>query len=339
MRFGFHVSIAGGFGKVLERAREIKCETIQMFSSNPRGWSIAKLDPDDVAKFRADMKDSGISPLFVHAPYLPNLAATGGEAKRSVKALVTQTERCKALGVPFIVVHTGKAMGADEATAISRIVKNVDSILAAAPEGVMFLLENTAGMGSEIGYRFEQLAEIIGKVKNRERVGVTLDTAHSFEAGYEYRTKAGIDATLREFDRYIGISRLHLLHLNDSKTEFGSRVDRHWHIGQGKLGKEGMGRIINHPLLKNMPAVMETPEHKKQMNLKNMKAARSLVRKDEVSNQRLEARSQKCSSTRPSPRRGEGERSEGEEAGLQKSKGARSKATRPTSREGMAGLS
>jgi deoxyribonuclease IV len=293
VRFGFHVSIAGGFGNVLERAREIECETIQFFSSNPRGWSIADLDPDDVAKFRSDMEDSGISPTFVHAPYIPNLAGAGAEGKRSVKALVTQVERCKALGVPFLVCHTGKAMGADEKTAIARIVKNVNSILAAAPEGVTFLLENTAGMGTEVGYKFEQLAEIIGKVKKRERVGITLDTAHSFEAGYEFRTKAGIDATLREFDRLVGISRLHLLHLNDSKTEFGSRVDRHWHIGEGKLGREGMGQIINHPLLKNMPAVMETPQHTEKMNLKNMRAARSLVRTDESRCQKLDARFQK----------------------------------------------
>jgi deoxyribonuclease IV len=285
--------MAGGFSNVLERAREVKCETIQMFSSNPRGWSIADLDPDDVAKFRSDMKGSGISPMFVHAPYIPNLAAAGAEGKRSVKALVTQVERCKALGVPFFVCHTGKAMGADEKTAIARIAKNVDSILAAAPEGVTFLLENTAGMGTEVGYRFEQLAEIIGKVKQRERVGVTLDTAHSFEAGYEYRTKAGIHATLREFDRLVGISRLHLLHLNDSKTEFGSRVDRHWHIGEGKLGKEGMGQIINHPLLKNMPAVMETPQHTKKMNLKNMRAAMALETTTEVRSRKVEVRRQK----------------------------------------------
>jgi len=286
VRFGFHVSIAGGFGNVLERAREVKCETIQFFSSNPRGWSIARLDPDDVAKFRADMKDSGISPMFVHAPYLPNLAAIGAEGRRVVKALVTQVERCKELGVPFLVTHTGKAMGADEATAISRIVKNVDSILAAAPEGVVFLLENTAGMGSEVGYRFEHLAGVISKVKERERVGVVLDTAHTFESGYEVRTKAGLDETLRQFDRLVGISRLHMLHLNDSKTDFGSRVDRHWHIGGGKIGREGMGQIINHPLLKNLPGIMETPQHTKRLNLKNMKAARSLVRTDEVRRQK-----------------------------------------------------
>jgi deoxyribonuclease-4 len=290
VRFGFHISIAGGFGKVLERAREVQCETMQMFSSNPRGWSVAGLDPEDVAKFRADMKDSGISPVFVHAPYLPNLAATGAQGQRVVKALVTQFERCRQLGVPFLVTHTGKAMGADEAAAIGHIVRNLDSILASAPEGVMLLLENTAGMGTEVGYRFEQLADIIARVKKREQVGVTLDTAHSFEAGYEYRTKAGIDATLREFDRLVGLSRLHLLHLNDSKTEFGSRVDRHWHIGEGKLGREGMGRIVNHPLLRNMPAVMETPRHTKRQDLKNLKAARSLVRTDEAGGQKAGAK-------------------------------------------------
>ncbi len=361
MRFGFHVSIAGGFGNVLERAREVQCETIQMFSSNPRGWSIANLDPDDVAKFRADMKDSGISPMFVHSPYLPNLAAIGAEGRRAVKALVTQVERCRELGVPFLVTHTGKAMGADEATAISRIVKNVDSILAAAPDGVMFLIENTAGMGTEVGYKFEQLADIIGKVKKRERVGVVLDTAHTFESGYEVRTKAGLDETLRQFDRLVGISRLHMLHLNDSKTDFGSRVDRHWHIGKGKIGKAGMREIVNHPLLRNLPAVMETPRDSAADDPRNLKAARSLVRKDEVRSQEsapsetrrrarfldssnslemtgprgesngAEVRSQKCSSPHPSPLRGEGW---GEEAGLQKPKGMRSKATRQTSREG-----
>ena len=278
VRFGFHVSIAGGFGNVLERAREVKCETIQMFSSNPRGWSVAELDPDDVAKFRSDMKDSGISPVYVHAPYLPNLAAAGTAGRRAVKALIAQLQRCEALGVTFLVSHTGKAVGADEGTAIARIAGNIDSILAAAPTDVMLLLENTAGMGTEVGYRFEHLADLIGKVRDRARVGVVLDTAHAFEAGYEMRSKAGLDQTLRDFDRLVGISRLHLLHLNDSKTEFGSRVDRHWHIGRGRIGRDGMAEIINHPLLRNMPSVMETPRQTRREDLRNLRAARGLVK-------------------------------------------------------------
>jgi deoxyribonuclease-4 len=283
--------MAGGFSNVRERAQAVECETMQMFSSNPRGWAATELDPEDVARFRADMKDSGVSPIFVHAPYLPNLAAgrdggrkTGDGARpvtvpagNSVKALVTQAERCAALGVRFLILHVGKALGAPLDKALAQVAKNMDAVLAAAPESVTLLLENTAGMGSEVGYRFEQVAAIISRVKQRERVGVVLDTAHAFEAGYEFRTKAGLDATLREFDKVIGISRLHLIHLNDSKTEFGSRVDRHWHIGEGKIGKEGMRAIVNHPLLKNLPAVMETPRDSVADDLRNLKTIRSLV--------------------------------------------------------------
>jgi len=285
--------MSGGFSKVLERARAVECETMQMFSSNPRGWGAAMLDAEDVARFRADMRDSGISPIFVHAPYLPNPAAAGADAKRSVKALVTQAGRCAALGVRFLILHVGKALGADEGKALARVAKNIDTVLVAAPESVTLLLENTAGMGSEVGYRFEQVAAIIGEVKERNRLGVVLDTAHAFAAGYEFRTKAGLDATLREFDRVVGISRLHLVHLNDSKTEFGSRVDRHWHIGEGKIGKEGMREIVNHPLLRNLPAVMETPRDSAADDLRNMRVVRSLVESNEVRSQNAEGRMQK----------------------------------------------
>jgi deoxyribonuclease IV len=270
--------MSGGFGQVRERAEAVECETMQMFCSNPRGWAVAELDADDVAQFRADMKGSDVSPIFVHAPYLPNPAATAAHAKRSIKALVTQAQRCAALGVRFLILHVGKALGADEEKALARVARNIDAVLATAPESVTLLLENTAGMGSEVGYQFEQIAAIIAQVKQRERVGVVLDTAHAFEAGYEFRTKVGLDVTLREFDRTVGISRLHLIHLNDSKTEFGSRVDRHWHIGEGKIGKEGMREIVNHPLLRNLPAVMETPRETPAEDLRNMKMVRSLVR-------------------------------------------------------------
>ena len=285
--------MAGGFSEVLARAREVQCQTMQVFSSNPRGWAAAELDADDVARFRADMKDSDISPIFVHAPYLPNPAAGGADAKRTVDALVTQAERCAALGVGFLILHMGKGLGAGAAAAVARIAKNVSAILVRAPESVMLLLENTAGMGSEVGYRFEQVAEVIGKVKQRDRVGVVLDTAHAFAAGYEFRTRAGLDATLREFDRRVGLSRLHLVHLNDSKSDFGSRVDRHWHIGEGKIGKDGMREIVNHPLLRNLPAVMETPRDSAADDLRNLSAVSSLVATTEVRSQRAEGRVQK----------------------------------------------
>ena len=269
--------MSGGFNKVLERARAVECETMQMFSSNPLGWAAAELDADDAAQFRAYMKGSGISPIFVHSPYLPNPAAAGVDATRSVKALIAQAERCAALGVRFLILHMGKGLGASEAKVIARTVKNVNSVLAHSSESVTLLLENTAGMGSEFGYRFEQVTAIICEVKQRDRVGVVVDTAHAFAAGYEFRTRAGLDATLREFDRLVGLSRLHLVHLNDSKVDSGSRVDRHWHIGEGKIGKEGMREIVNHPLLRNLPAVMETPRESAADDLRNLRAVRSLV--------------------------------------------------------------
>ncbi|MEO0080638.1 MAG: deoxyribonuclease IV [candidate division WOR-3 bacterium] len=278
MRFGFHISIAGGFRNVRKRAETVGCETLQMFSRNPRGWAAAELDEADVVQFRKDMEEAELEPLFVHAPYLPNLAAAErAVAKRSVAALVEDLKRCQLLGVEFLICHVGKALGTEEERAIELVAENVNRIFEAAPNRVKLLLENTAGMGSEVGYRFEQIGTIVKKIGDKDRVGVVLDTAHAFEAGYEWRTKTGIDETLRQFDRAIGLGRLYLLHLNDSKTEFGSRVDRHWHIGQGKIGPEGFRLIVNHPLLKGLPGIMETPRTGTADDLRNLKTIRSLV--------------------------------------------------------------
>ncbi len=280
MRFGFHVSIAGGFSRVRERAEKLGCETIQLFCSNPRGWAVAALDEEDVVQFRRDIRESDIAPVFVHAPYLPNLAATEpGYAERTVAALVQQLERCRVLGIEYFICHVGKAMGAPEDEALKQVARQVNRVLREAwGTSCKILLENTAGMGSEVGYRFGQMADIISRVEQGDRVGVVLDTAHAFEAGYDLRTKAGLDAALREFDRTIGLGRLHLVHLNDSKTELGSRVDRHWHIGRGRIGREGMKIIVNHPLLRGLPAVMETPRTTDADDRKNMRVVRHLTR-------------------------------------------------------------
>ncbi len=279
MRFGFHISIAGGFANVRQRAEELACDSIQLFTRSPRGWSATKLDDVDVAKFRKDMKESKISPVFAHAPYLPNLAATDTDLKkRSIETIADDLNRCAVLGIEFLVVHVGKAMGADEKTALKRVAENLNRIINLARNRVKILLENTAGMGSEIGYQFEQIAEIINQVEQQDRLGVTLDTAHSFEAGYDWRTRKAVDETLRRFDKTIGFGRLYLVHLNDSKTSFGSRVDRHWHIGKGEIGLAGFKEIVNHPLLKKLPGIMETPRTGIKDDLENMRTVRSLTR-------------------------------------------------------------
>ncbi len=277
MRFGFHVSIAGGLAKVRQRAEQTRCESVQFFTRSPRGWKARSLGKSEVAEFRQDMAGSGISPVFVHAPYLPNLAARGELGQRSVRALVSEARRCDRLGVRFLVVHFGRAGDQSEPKALESVARNVNRLLSLSPGSVMLLLENTAGMGSELGNRFLHLAEIIGRAVDSDRLGVVLDTAHLFQAGYELRTQSGLDATLREFDRVVGMGRLYLLHLNDSKTGFGSRVDRHWHIGKGRIGNTGFRFIVNHPLLRHLPGIMETPKDSYKDDLANLRRIRRLV--------------------------------------------------------------
>jgi deoxyribonuclease-4 len=271
------VSIAGGLAKVRQRAEQVRCESVQLFTRSPRGWKARRLARSEVAEFREDMAGSGISPVFVHAPYLPNLAARGGLGRRSVRALVSEAKRCERLGIRFLVVHFGRAGDQSEPKALETVARNVNRLLSLVPESVMLLLENTAGMGSELGNRFPHLAGIIDRAVDSDRVGVVLDTAHLFQAGYELRTRPGLDATLREFDRVVGMGRLYLLHLNDSKTGFGSRVDRHWHIGKGRIGSTGFRFIVNHPLLRHLPGIMETPKDSYKDDLANLRRIRRLV--------------------------------------------------------------
>jgi deoxyribonuclease-4 len=278
MRFGFHISITGGFKNVVERAKKKKCETIQLFSRNPRGWKYSYLDEEDVEEFKKDIKVSGLSPVFVHMPYLPNLAS--GEKslfRKSVDSLAVDLKRCEILDIPYLIMHVGRRMTLSEDKAMKKVATGINQSFDKVDNRIKLLLENTAGMGSEIGYNFMQLKEIIQLVENKNRMGIVLDTAHTFESGYNLSTKAGLDQMLKEFDQLIGLKRLHLLHLNDSKTELGSRVDRHWHIGEGKIGKAGFRNIVNHPLLKHLPGIMETPRITDKEDLKNMKIIRSLV--------------------------------------------------------------
>lgn len=278
MRFGFHISITGGFKTVVTKAKAKNCKTIQVFSRNPRGWQYGDLDQIDVEQFKQELKTSDISPVFVHMPYLPNLAS--GEKtlfRKSVDSLIADLRRCEILGAPYLIMHVGKRLTASETEAIKNVATGINQAFEKVANRVKLLLENTAGMGSEIGYNFTQLRAIIQLVENKNRIGVVLDTAHAFEAGYNLATKDGLTATLKEFDELIGLKRLHLLHLNDSKTELGSRIDRHWHIGEGKIGNAGFRNIVNHPLLKHLPGIMETPRMTDKEDLKNMKTILSLV--------------------------------------------------------------
>ena len=278
MRFGFHISIAGGFSKVVERAEVRGCETIQFFSRNPRGWRYGPLDKEEVGHFRSLLKPSALFPLFLHLPYLPNLASPDSNyRKRSIHSIVTDLKRAEQIGAPYVIIHVGHRMEASEDQALEAVSQGIDQAFERADNSVILLLENTAGQGTEIGYNFEHLRRILDGVHDRKRMGICLDTAHAFEAGYDLSRKEGIEQTLESFDRTIGLKRLHLLHLNDSKTPLGSRKDRHWHIGEGYLGKEGFRGLINHPSIRILPGIMETPRKDTVEDLKNMTVIRSLM--------------------------------------------------------------
>jgi deoxyribonuclease-4 len=181
------------------------------------------------------------------------------------------------LGAQYLIIHIGHRLESSEDEAIEAVSQGINQAFERAENPVILLMENTAGQGTEIGYKFEQINKIIEGVRAGQRIGVCLDTAHSFEAGYDLSNKEGIDRTLASFDKMIGLKRLHLLHLNDSKTPLGSRKDRHWHIGEGYIGLEGFRNIVNHPLLKHLPGIMETPRKDTVEDLKNIKVIRGLV--------------------------------------------------------------
>jgi len=278
MRFGFHISISGGFSKVVEKAKIRSCETIQFFSRNPRGWKYEPLDNNDVETFRTSIQSSGLFPLFLHLPYLPNVASKDSKFySRSIDSIVIELERAERLGVPYLIIHVGHRMQNSEDEAIEAVAQAINQAFDRVRNPIILLLENTAGQGTEIGYRFEQIKKIMDGVQEVEKVGVCLDTAHSFEAGYDLSKKDEIERTIESFDETVGLKRLHLFHLNDSKTPLGSRKDRHWHIGEGYIGLEGFQYLVNHPLLKHLPAIMETPRKDTVEDLKNMKVIRSLI--------------------------------------------------------------
>jgi deoxyribonuclease IV len=281
MRFGFHISIAGGFSRIVERAKARGCETIQLFSRNPRGWKYSSLGEKDVEEFRSSIMASGLFPIFLHLPYLPNIASPKSKFySRSIDGIAMDLERAQQLGAQYLIIHIGHRMESSEDQAIEAVSRGINQAFERVKNSVILLMENTAGQGTEIGYNFEQINKIIERVREKKRMGVCLDTAHAFEAGYDLSRKDGIEKTLESLDKAVGLKQLHLFHLNDSKTPLGSRKDRHWHIGEGYIGLEGFRFLINHPSLKHLPGIMETPRKDTVEDLKNMKVIRSLVEQE-----------------------------------------------------------
>lgn len=277
MRLGVHVSIAGGFPEAVVRAKQLSCTTMQIFSRSPRGGAAPKLVPEIVEQFHRERETADIRPLAVHGPYILNLASP--DARMWAWAASSYREeyaRDAQLHADYLVTHVGSHKGDGEDAGIARVAKAVSSALE-QPGRTMVLLENTAGSGQGLGYTFEHLAAIRKQVKQKDRVGVCLDTAHLFAAGYAIHTADGLEDTLDTFDRTVGLEHVKLIHLNDSKAPFQSHVDRHWHIGQGHIGLEAFRRIVTHPRLASVPFILETPKDTPQADPRNLKTVRELA--------------------------------------------------------------
>lgn len=250
--------------------------TIQLFSRNPRGWMYKTLDQKDITLFRKAIENEDISPIFVHMPYLPNLASSNPDLfRRSVAALTEDLQRSAIIGARYLISHIGSAD--DEERGIEQMVRAINQAFRKVRNKVTLLLENTAGSGHELGYTFDHIGKIIKGVSEGTRIGVAMDTAHAFEAGYDLKTAKGVEQTIDEFNAIIGLDKLHVIHLNDSKTKRGTHMDRHWHIGQGEIG-DGMRYILQHPALTNLPYIMETPRMNVKDDLMNLAAAESFLR-------------------------------------------------------------
>jgi deoxyribonuclease-4 len=256
VRIGLHTSIAGSYLNALESAKKLGANALQIFSASPRMWQVARvgIPVSDAKAFRARREALGLGPLVIHANYLVNLAATQPMLRtRSIQAFHEELVRGTVLGADYLVVHPGARGEASVESAIATIVEGVKQAVRRVPLGKMqILIENTAGMGTSVGSRLEEVAAIV-KGLREVNVGVCLDTAHLFAAGYDIKSVAGLEQTIELIEQTIGLENVPVLHMNDSKIALGGRVDRHENIGEGKIGREAFGRILEHPRLGTVP--------------------------------------------------------------------------------------
>lgn len=261
-RLGAHLSIAGGLPRAVDRARASRCDALQIFTKSAGQWRARPLPADETALFRRRVRETGIRPVVAHNSYLINLAAADPALRaQSYAALGEELDRAEALGLDGLVMHPGSYTSGSEQQGLDLIVDGLARLLKARPRGrTRVLLEHTAGQGTNLGHRFEHLAYIIDRLKGSPRVGVCLDTCHLLSAGYDICTIEGYEETFRRFDEVIGLERIKVFHLNDSKRPCGSRVDRHEHIGKGCLGLEPFRRLVNDRRFAALPMLLETPK-------------------------------------------------------------------------------
>lgn len=278
---GAHTSSSGGVSKAVERAEKLKFQAIQLFTKNNNRWNAKPLEDSEITKFKLKLNESNIQFVVAHDSYLINLCAKDKELlQKSRDAFLDEIIRCHDLGIRHLNFHPGSHGGQGEEDGIKIIAESINIAHDKTPQcRVMSMLEATAGQGTSIGHKFEHLAKIIELVDAKDRMNVCIDTAHIFAAGYNIKDESEYEEVIQEFDDLIGLKRLDCFHINDSKKELGSRVDRHEHIGKGFIGIEGFRNIMNDPRLERVPKILETPKGKEQLeDLENLEVLRSLVK-------------------------------------------------------------
>jgi deoxyribonuclease-4 len=287
---GAHLSIAGGLPRAVDRAEASRCDALQIFTKSVGQWRARPLPPEEVTRFRLRVEETGIGPVVAHNSYLINVAASGSSLRaQSIAALGEEIDRAEGLGLHGLVMHPGSYTSGSEEEGLRLIAEALASLLRQRPRGrTMVLLEHTAGQGTNLGHRFEHLAAIIEHLDGSPRIGVCLDTCHLLTAGYDICSETGYRQTFKEFHRLVGLDRLKLFHLNDSKKPCGSRVDRHEHIGKGCLGLEPFRRLLNDHRFSKLPMLLETPKLESvasrnrrdvdPWDARNLRTLRSLVR-------------------------------------------------------------
>ena len=278
---GAHMSIAGGVGNAFIQGKKVACDAIQIFTKSSRQWASKPYSKEEIEQFHINRKETGIGAVVAHDSYLLNMGSPDGALRaRSIAAFIDELERCEVLGVTNLIAHPGAHVGAGELDGIKTIAKSLDEVHKACPGyRVKVTLEITAGQGSNLGYRFEQIGNMIDATRESDRLRVCFDTEHAFAAGYDIRTREGYERTFDEFDEAIGIKLLAAFHLNDSKKEFNSRVDRHEHIGKGFIGVEAFRMLVNDRRFWGLPMCLETPKGPDlKEDRENLELLRSLIR-------------------------------------------------------------
>lgn len=275
---GAHMPTSKGLGNAIREGKKIGCTAVQVFTSSPQTWHAPPITPDKVADFHKAQAETGITEVVTHDSYLINLSAPDPAMReKSILGLTNELNRSATYGIKYVVSHMGSHVGAGVESALEAVAESAKLVLDHSHEDVMLLMETTAGQGSALNSRFEELARLLELLKGHKRLGVCLDTCHIFVAGYDIRDEAPFTKTFSEFNRLIGFDRLKVVHCNDSKKGLGSKVDRHEHIGKGEIGPKAFELLVNDPRFDRIPILLETPESE-TMHAENVKVLQSMRR-------------------------------------------------------------